>query len=56
MRQKLELLFQFGLVETVATAVVDFFPEYRSRRKDVIVFVGVVLFLLGLPLCTNGGL
>ena len=48
-------LIQFGLVETVATAVVDFYPEYRQKRTSVIVSVCAVLFMLGLPLCTNGG-
>jgi len=46
---------QFGILETVVTAVVDEFPALkRGRRKIAVVAVFcVVMFLLGLPQCSR---
>ena len=47
--------FQFALVETVTTSIMDQFPKLRKYKAGVIIGTGVVLFLLGLTMTTNGG-
>ena len=46
---------QFALVETVTTSIMDQFPKLRKYKAGVIIGTGVVLFLLGLTMTTNGG-
>ncbi|XP_064626053.1 sodium- and chloride-dependent glycine transporter 1-like isoform X2 [Lineus longissimus] len=47
---------QFTLMETVVTALIDRFPDKLRKRKTwVILVLSLVLFVLGLLLCTNGG-
>ena len=46
---------QFALVETVTTSIMDQFPKLRKYKAAVIIGTGVVLFLLGLTMTTNGG-
>ncbi|KAK3610761.1 hypothetical protein CHS0354_028161, partial [Potamilus streckersoni] len=47
----------FGMAETVVGALIDSFPHFLLRRKIyVVIGVNVVLFVLGLPFTTNGGI
>lgn len=48
---------QFTIIETVVTTLVDTFPE-KLRRKEPYVLVSACsfMFLLGLCICTNGGM
>ncbi|CAG5118596.1 unnamed protein product, partial [Candidula unifasciata] len=46
---------QFTLVETVLTGILDQWPSYRSRKLWVTLCLCAAMFLLGLPLTTNGG-
>ncbi|ELU11417.1 hypothetical protein CAPTEDRAFT_171223 [Capitella teleta] len=46
---------EFALMETVTTCVFDQFPKTRQKKWAVILVFGVFFFLLGLPLCTDGG-
>ncbi|XP_064638944.1 sodium-dependent proline transporter-like [Lineus longissimus] len=47
---------QFALVETVTTAFVDKWPDtLRPRKTIVILGTSVIMYLLGLTMCTNGG-
>ncbi|CAK8698152.1 unnamed protein product [Clavelina lepadiformis] len=48
---------QFTILETVSTAIIDSFPrQLRSRRWQLMLFLSVILFLLGLTCVTNSGL
>jgi len=46
---------QFTTVETVITAVYDEFPTLRKYKLSVVGLVCFVGFLLGLPMCLQGG-
>ncbi|RUS89737.1 hypothetical protein EGW08_002555 [Elysia chlorotica] len=46
---------QFATVETVLTGIMDQFPQHRKRKTLIILSICVGLFLLGLPLVTEGG-
>jgi len=47
----------FGQTETIVAAIVDEYPEYlRPHRKMFTFFVCVFMFLMGLPLVTEGGI
>lgn len=47
---------QFAMVETIITFVFDQFPKTRAKKPLVVIGIGTLLFLLGLPLTTNGGI
>lgn len=47
---------QFAMVESLITAVFDQFPKTRNKKPLVVIFIGAILFLLGLPLTTRGGI
>ena len=47
---------QFTMTETVTTAVMDQYPHLRVHKGKVVIGASVVGFLLGLTMCTNGGL
>lgn len=47
---------QFAVTETIITFIFDQFPRTRSRKPLVVIAVGSVLFLLGIPLTMNGGI
>ncbi|XP_074605088.1 sodium- and chloride-dependent glycine transporter 1-like [Brevipalpus obovatus] len=48
---------QFTMVETVVTTIVDTFPhKFRHRKPLVLFFVCVLMFFVGLLLCTSGGI
>ena len=46
-------LFQFVLVETVTTSLMDRFPKLRQYKLLTVMVVCAVFFLLGLTLTTN---
>lgn len=46
---------QFAIVENIVTCVLDEFPQLRSKKSWVVVAICAVLFLLGIPLTTQGG-
>ncbi|UYV64312.1 hypothetical protein LAZ67_3000263 [Cordylochernes scorpioides] len=46
---------QFAMVETLLTYLLDQFPSTRHRKPLVVATLGGLLFLLGIPLTTNGG-
>ncbi|XP_060590649.1 sodium- and chloride-dependent glycine transporter 1-like [Ruditapes philippinarum] len=46
---------QFATVETVLTGICDSFPDIRKYKSPVIGCICIVSFLLGLPMCTPGG-
>ncbi|XP_064631978.1 sodium- and chloride-dependent glycine transporter 1-like [Lineus longissimus] len=47
---------QFALIETIVTCLLDRFPDLlRPKKSIVILIISIVFFLLGLPLCCNGG-
>ncbi|XP_048776098.2 sodium-dependent proline transporter-like [Ostrea edulis] len=48
---------QFGMFETVSSGLADKFPkQLNSRKVQTTATLCVVLFLLGLPFTTNGGI
>ena len=47
---------QFTMTETILTAIVDQWPELRSRKSMVVCISSLVGFALGLPLCAEGGI
>ncbi|ESO12934.1 hypothetical protein HELRODRAFT_188048 [Helobdella robusta] len=46
---------QFATLETVLTSILDQLPMLRRKKMWVVMFMCLLLFLLGLPLCTRGG-
>lgn len=47
----------FGMFETVTCGIIDVFPkQLTSKRVLVNIITGIVFFVLGLPLCLNGGI
>ncbi|CAB3224940.1 unnamed protein product [Arctia plantaginis] len=47
---------QFALMETVTTAILDRFPNYRQKKVWVVFFVAVFGYLGGLIFTTNSGM
>ncbi len=47
---------QFTSTETLITAMMDEWPALRSKKATVVISVSVAGFILGLPLCANGGI
>jgi len=49
---------QFTILETVVTTIVDLLPEHHRKRNHKYVLVGstLVMCLLGLIMCTQGGM
>lgn len=46
---------QFATLETVITSIVDGVPKTRKYKKILIAVICVIMYLLGLPYCTQGG-
>lgn len=46
---------EFVLVETVTTSILDLFPRTRKYKTFVVFTMCFTFFLLGLPLCCDGG-
>ena len=47
---------QFTMTETVTTAIMDQYPNLRAHKGKVVIVASVVGFILGLTMCTRGGL
>jgi len=48
---------QFCAVEGLVTGIVDNWPnKLHNHRKNITIGICVLLFILGLPMCTNGGM
>merc|ERR1712210_146671 len=47
---------QFTMTETITTAVMDQYPHLREHKGKVVTGASVIGFLMGLTMCTNGGL
>uniref|UniRef100_T1J3F9 Transporter n=1 Tax=Strigamia maritima TaxID=126957 RepID=T1J3F9_STRMM len=48
---------EFTILETVVTTIIDTWPEkLRRHHKWVLLLVCTIMYLLGLSLCTNGGM
>ena len=43
------------MVETVNTAIYDTWPVLRKKKPLVVFCVCLVMFLLGVPMCLQGG-
>ena len=50
---KLFVHFQFALLETVTTALLDRFPHWRDKKMYVVLVMCVLGYSGGLPLCTR---
>merc|ERR1712088_1111925 len=46
---------QFTMTETITTAVMDQYPHLREHKGKVVIGASVIGFLMGLTMCTNGG-
>lgn len=46
------LCFQFAMLESVLTGIVDCFPGLRSKKTLVMLAISVVFYILGLPMTT----
>lgn len=46
-------IFQFALMETVTTAILDRFPNYRHKKVWVVLIVAVFGYMGGLIFTTN---
>ena len=46
---------QFTLTETITTAVMDQWPHLREHKAKVVTGASIIGFLMGLTMCTNGG-
>ncbi|XP_070557643.1 sodium-dependent proline transporter-like [Ptychodera flava] len=48
---------QFGMVEGISSAIIDSFPKYLlARRTYFIAGLCILMYLLGLPIVTQGGM
>ena len=54
-KYKINFLLQFTFVETLSTGIFDKFENLRDRKPLVMITLSVVMFILGLPLCLEGG-
>ncbi|XP_067951396.1 sodium- and chloride-dependent glycine transporter 1-like [Watersipora subatra] len=46
---------EFALVETILTSYMDLFPNQRKKKWLVLGVMCIIMYLLGLPLCCDGG-
>ena len=47
---------EFCIVESLVTGIVDMWPDYlRPRRRQFTTAICILLFILGVPMVTNGG-
>ena len=47
---------QFTMTETITTAIMDQFPNLRNHKGKVVIAASVLGFILGLTMCTRGGI
>ncbi|XP_076048755.1 sodium- and chloride-dependent glycine transporter 2-like isoform X2 [Oratosquilla oratoria] len=46
---------QFGMVETMSTAVLDYLPSFTNQRRRVVFLICSICFMLGLTMVMEGG-
>ena len=46
---------QFTMTENLTTAVMDQWPHLRKNKSLVVIVTSIIGFILGLTMCTNGG-
>lgn len=46
---------QFAGIEAINTSIVDKWPNLRNHQAKVTLSICIICFLLGLPMCCNGG-
>ena len=46
----------FGAFETVITALSDQWPALRAFKPQVVLITSLIMLILGLPFCCNGGI
>ena len=54
-KDSLYSFFQFALVETAITSMMDQWPKLRKWKSLVTLATCAAMFILGLPLCTDVG-
>eukprot|EP00091_Calanus_sinicus_P014005 TRINITY_DN3123_c0_g1_i2.p1 TRINITY_DN3123_c0_g1~~TRINITY_DN3123_c0_g1_i2.p1 ORF type:complete len:652 (-),score=190.36 TRINITY_DN3123_c0_g1_i2:80-2035(-) len=47
---------QFTMTETITTAIMDQYPNLRAHKGKVVIFASIIGFILGLTMCTRGGI
>jgi len=47
---------QFTMTETITTAIMDQFPNLREHKGKVVIVASIIGFILGLTMCTRGGI
>ena len=47
---------QFTMTETITTAIMDQYPNLRNHKGKVVIFASILGFILGLTMCTRGGI
>lgn len=51
-KASVNLCFQFAMLESVLTGIVDYFPGLRSKKTLVMLVISIVFYILGLPMTT----
>ena len=46
---------QFTMTETLTTAAMDQWPALRAHKAKVVIGTSIIGFILGLTMCTKGG-
>lgn len=52
LKATVNLCFQFAMLESVLTGIVDYFPALRSKKTLVMLVISIVFYILGLPMTT----
>lgn len=52
LKATVNLSFQFAMLESVLTGIVDYFPGLRSKKTLVMLAISIVFYILGLPMTT----
>jgi solute carrier family 6 amino acid transporter-like protein 5/7/9/14 len=47
---------QFTMTETLTTAILDQWPKLRAKKEWVVVSASIACFILGLSICSKGGI
>ena len=51
---RLLFVFQFGMVETISSGIIDFFPKQLTCKRILVnIVIGIVMAITALPLCLN---
>ena len=47
------LPFQFAGLENIQTAITDVFPKLRPKKTFIALGLSIIMYLLGLTMCTD---